>query len=140
MNHFMLPEGESSSFNPASYGVHAMELLINECMKLGGDRRRFEAKIFGGAKMFDIASAATRVAERNIEFALGFLQDENIPVVSQDLGGKTGRELFFYTQTGRVRLKRLEDRHRKQLIDSEAKFTQVARPKVEAVETDITLF
>src|SRR5687767_7179011 len=49
MNHFMLPEGADAD-NPTSarYGVNAMELLISEIMKLGGTRKRFQAKIFGG--------------------------------------------------------------------------------------------
>jgi chemotaxis protein CheD len=138
MNHFMLPEGESSSFNPASYGVHAMELLINQCMRLGADRRHFEAKVFGGGKMFSTETGATRVAERNIDFALGFLKDERIPIVSQDLGGTTGREVFFYTATGRMRLKRHADRA-KEIIEQEQRFRR-AKPIVAAPETDITLF
>ena len=32
-------------------GVFAMELLINELLKRGGQRGRFEAKLFGGARI-----------------------------------------------------------------------------------------
>lgn len=136
MNHFMLPEGESASFNPASYGVNAMELLINKCMQLGADRRRLEAKVFGGGKMFSAETGACRVAERNIEFALKFLDDENIRVVSKDVGGNTGREIFFFTDTGRVRLKRHEDRH---VREQELEYSR-AKPAKKEDDGDITLF
>ncbi|MDH5512633.1 MAG: hypothetical protein OEY27_05390, partial [Gammaproteobacteria bacterium] len=55
MNHFMLPEG-SDPGDPTStrYGVNAMELLISDLMKLGADRRRFQAKIFGGGHVLNI--------------------------------------------------------------------------------------
>ncbi len=50
MNHILLPKCRVGDINPRC-GIHAMELLINELIKLGGDRRRFVAKAFGGASM-----------------------------------------------------------------------------------------
>ena len=44
MNHFMLPARTLNEGASARYGVHAMELLINEIMKRGGDRRRLRAR------------------------------------------------------------------------------------------------
>jgi chemotaxis receptor (MCP) glutamine deamidase CheD len=37
MNHFMLPDGDSSDVS-GRYGSYAMELLINEMLKLGAAR------------------------------------------------------------------------------------------------------
>ena len=54
MNHFMLPTSDSGEWAGSSasarYGNFAMEHLINEILKRGGDKRRLEAKIFGEEK------------------------------------------------------------------------------------------
>ena len=53
MNHFMLPEG--SAHGPTDeatrFGVHAMDRLVGEMVKLGGVPTRFVAKVFGGASV-----------------------------------------------------------------------------------------
>ena len=57
MNHFMLPDegklvGSHGNISAGGrYGVHAMELLINQILKLGGRRDRLEAKVFGGGNV-----------------------------------------------------------------------------------------
>jgi len=50
MNHFMLPDGDSIDVS-GRYGSYAMELLINEMLKLGARRETMQAKIFGGAQV-----------------------------------------------------------------------------------------
>ncbi|MGH7767165.1 MAG: chemotaxis protein CheD, partial [Candidatus Binatia bacterium] len=56
MNHFMLPDGEPDGDQPTRYGINAMEVLINEIMKLGGERRRLRAKVFGAGHVLNIES------------------------------------------------------------------------------------
>jgi len=50
----MLPGDTASHGSPwaasARFGVYAMEVLINEMIHLGADRRRMVAKVFGGAR------------------------------------------------------------------------------------------
>ena len=66
MNHFMLPEGDSNDVS-GRYGSYAMELLINEMLKLGARRESMQAKIFGGGQV--MANFTTmNVGERNTEF------------------------------------------------------------------------
>ena len=66
MNHFMLPDGDSSD-SSGRYGSYAMELLINEMIKLGARRETMQAKIFGGGQV--MANFTTmNVGERNTEF------------------------------------------------------------------------
>ena len=49
MNHFMLPDAGGDSNNPlnasARYGTYAMEILINQLLKLGAQRSNLEAKV-----------------------------------------------------------------------------------------------
>jgi chemotaxis protein CheD len=107
MNHFMLPAGRVEEEAHARYGIHAMELLINECMRLGADRRRLEAKVFGGGHVLKVRESDNNVPQSNIRFALKFLDTERIPIVSRDLGGYAAREVHFYTDSGRALLRRL---------------------------------
>lgn len=140
MNHFMLPRRLGSHGNPASYGVHAMELLINKCMELGAVRSRLEAKVFGGGHVLKIERSATNVPASNIQFALEFLHQERIPVVKKDVGGYAGREVFFFTDTGRTMLRHMEetgiDRSEMTLYDLQTHQTELA---AEADE-NVTLF
>jgi chemotaxis protein CheD len=75
MNHFMLPTSGSDVGGPASasarYGVNAMELLINELIRLGARRRNLEAKVFGGRqRAARIHRAQHRAGERAVRDAV----------------------------------------------------------------------
>ncbi|HEY8555251.1 MAG TPA: chemoreceptor glutamine deamidase CheD [Burkholderiales bacterium] len=108
MNHFMLPEGvDPKNPNSARYGVYAMELLISDLMKLGASRTRFRAKVFGGGHVLRIRESARGVPQRNIEFVRRFLEQERIPIVTQDVGGYHPRRVVFHTGSGRVFVKYL---------------------------------
>lgn len=111
MNHFMLPGDNGNAGSPvaksARFGVYAMELLINDMLKLGADRRRLVAKVFGGGRVLQ-GFGSLDVGARNCEFVLEFLQVESIPVVAQDLMDRYPRKIHFSPRSGRVLLKRLD--------------------------------
>ena len=100
MNHFLLPDGNSGDRAARCYGINAMELLINDILKHGGDRRRLEAKLFGGA---NVVAALTDVGSRNIAFARQFLNDEGISIVGGEVGGDLARRIQFAPASGRAR-------------------------------------
>ena len=102
INHFMLPEGTDSDKVCATFGVHAMELLINAIMKLGGSRRHLIAKIFGGAKVVENFDHSGDVGKRNVEFVKKFLSTENIPIAAEHVLGDKGRRIKFIPTTGKV--------------------------------------
>ncbi len=108
MNHFMLPQGHGDDGDSTRYGINAMELLINECMKAGAERSRLEAKVFGGGHVLQIQETADNVPKRNIQFACQFLQTEGIPIIGRDVGGYDARKILFFTDCGRTLLKRLQ--------------------------------
>jgi chemotaxis protein CheD len=110
MNHFMLPGDTASHGSPwaasARFGVYAMEVLINEMIHLGADRRRMVAKVFGGAQLlagFDRLD----VGAKNSEFVLDFLKVEGIRVLAQDLLDVCPRKVHFFVDSGKVQVKRL---------------------------------
>jgi chemotaxis protein CheD len=108
MNHFMLPHGiDIGNPNSTRYGVHAMELLISELMRLGANRKRFRAKVFGGGHVLKIQESESGVPQRNIEFVRRFLANEQIPIVKEDVGGYKPRRIMFHTDTSRALMKYL---------------------------------
>ncbi len=104
MNHFMLPEGGSDS--GGRYGSYAMELLINELMKLGARRETMQAKVFGGGAVMS-SFTTMNVGERNTKFVLDYLQTERIAVVSKDVLDVHPRKVCFFPATGKAMVKRL---------------------------------
>jgi len=100
MNHFLLPDSDGHDRDARCYGVNAMELLINDIQKRGGDRRRLEAKIFGGA---NVVAALSDVGARNAAFARQFLADEGIAIVGGDIGGTSARRVQYCPTTGKAR-------------------------------------
>ena len=139
MNHFMLPEGFDPD-NPAStrYGVHAMELLITEIMRLGGHRRRFQAKVFGGGHVLNIRESLDGVPQRNIDFVRRFLNVEQIPVLNEDVGGYQARRVLFYAHTGKAFLKRLGTHDAERTAEEEMVY--LISLKKQKLDGDVTLF
>jgi chemotaxis protein CheD len=117
MNHFMLPDGDSSDVS-GRYGSYAMELLINEMLKLGARRESMQAKIFGGGQV--MANFTTmNVGERNTSFVTEYLQTERIPIVSQDVLDIYPRKVVFFPSTGKAMVKRLAHAHPEALVQQE---------------------
>ncbi|GAC1600194.1 MAG: chemoreceptor glutamine deamidase CheD [Ramlibacter sp.] len=110
MNHFMLPGDGESATSPvtasARFGVYAMEVLINEMIHLGAERRRMVAKIFGGGRVLK-GFGSLDVGAKNCQFVIEFLATEGIPVVARDLLDVYARKVHFFPDTGKVQLKKL---------------------------------
>jgi chemotaxis protein CheD len=111
MNHFMLPGDTAGSGSPvprsARFGVHAMELLINMMLKLGAERQRLVAKVFGGGRVLK-GFVSLDVGAANCEFVLDFLATEGIPVLARDILDGYARKLHFSPDTGKVLLKKVD--------------------------------
>ena len=108
MNHFLLgtPPGEGAAAGRRglhSYGVHAMEVLINALMTRGADRARLAAHCYGGA---DIVLGFGRIGTQNAAFARRFLAAEGIRIVHEDLGGRSARRVEFMPYAGKARCSR----------------------------------
>lgn len=110
MNHFMLPDSGDADDVSARYGGYAMELLINELIKAGARRERFEAKLFGGGNVLK-GFTSNPVGTRNAEFATEYLRAERINVLAQDLGGIHPRKIWYMPASGKVLVRRLPHAH-----------------------------
>ena len=133
MNHFMLPRGAEGDGEPARFGVHAMDCLIGAMQKLGADRRRLVAKVFGGAHVLAIRESTVSVPQQNIDFIRHFLREEGLRVISEDVGGYHPRHVHFQTGSGRVFIKRVGTRDHVRVL------TEQVRPAA-PVYGDVVLF
>jgi chemotaxis protein CheD len=128
MNHFMLPldrsEGATAwSANHVSaatrYGNVAMERLVNDILKLGGQRSNLEFKVIGGGKVLDMQ---LDVGARNAQFVREYLRAEGYPISAEDLGDRFARKLYYSPATGKVRVKRLTSTVHRQVFEREREF------------------
>lgn len=99
MNHMLLTVSTRSSGVCNLAGINAMELLINDILKLGGERSRLRAKAFGGARM---VAGLSDIGLLNSQFTLDFLRKESIVCEGHSLGGDSARHIMFWPVTGRV--------------------------------------
>ncbi len=131
MNHFLVPgnfRDEEIFLSPvARYGMFAMELLMGELIKLKVDRSRLCAKVFGGSDI--LADRSGSIGKNNIRFVKTFLQMEGIPIISSDMGGKSARKVFFFPQSGRVMVKRVQENADK-IIGIEDRYRQKAQLEI----------
>ena len=116
-------------------------LLINQMLKLGAQKHRLQAKVFGGARMFkfDSAGAVSKVSESNITFAFEYLQAEGIHVVSQEVGRNYARKVLLLPDTFQVFLKGIRrPQEEKQIVAEETQFlTKVRAKPQETSEPDL---
>ena len=106
MNHFMLPDNGGGASDSGRYGSYAMELLINEMLKMGASRLTLEAKVFGGGAVIS-GMNTINVGERNTAFVMEYLKTERIPVVSKDVLEIYPRKVCFFPHSGKAMVKRL---------------------------------
>lgn len=106
MNHVLFVDDKANAAEVFGHGVNGMELLINGLLRLGADRGRLKAKVFGGARM---VRGLSDEGVRNGQFVLDFLGRESIDHVGGDLGGHRARRLEFWPGSGRARVKYVEE-------------------------------
>ena len=127
MNHFMLPDNGGGSSDSGRYGSYAMELLINEMMKMGASRMTMEAKVFGGGAVIS-GMNSINVGERNTAFVMDYLKTERIPVVSKDVLEIYPRKVCFLPFSGKAMVKRLAPTNPDAIVQQERMAAQKVVP------------
>jgi len=143
MNHILLPGSMQAGDDGLAtrYGVHAMELLINRIMKLGGQKQNLRAKAFGGAKMLAFAPGTIDVAAMNAEFILEFLKREHIPLEAYSLGGTSAVTVWFEPVTGKVQIRRIPRPEAREVVSHEQTCqARIYRAAPSVSEHNVTLF
>lgn len=145
MNHFMLPvprehqSGDAWGGESTRYGSFAMEQLINGILSRGGAKQRLEIKLFGAGKIYE---GNIDVGARNTEWVLRYLIDEGLPIAKRDLGDIFPRKVYYFTDSGRVLMKKII-RIKNQTIyarESDYEYRLYQEREQHAQQSDITLF
>ena len=127
MNHFMLPDAGSPRLNAASpsmrYGVHAMNMLVDELLKAGAKRENLEAKVFGGGNVLQ-GFANTNVGASNAAFVLAYLRQNHIKLVAQDLHDVHPRKVYFFPRTGKVLVRKIQELKNSTLAEREIAYAK----------------
>lgn len=102
--HVMLPDSSlarSGTFNIAKFADTAIKALVNKLLKQGARSCLLKAKMAGGAQMFQFSSGSDmmRIGPRNVEAVRKELDELNIKIISEDVGGNSGRTIEFNPQT-----------------------------------------
>jgi chemotaxis protein CheD len=104
--HYMLPRWDGSGEPSPRYGDVAIEALIRQFQIHGSNLKDLEAKVFGGACMFQVFRAENgsddHIGSRNVQMALETLTRRGIAVITRDTGGENGRKLRMQSDTGTV--------------------------------------
>lgn len=97
LNHYLLPEGAPEERENTRYGICAIPLLIEECIRLGAQRGRLQAKIYGGGNVISVSSLGDGIGKRNIEIAEQLLRENNIPIIERNVAGESARTIKLNT-------------------------------------------
>ncbi len=102
--HIMLPDSSLANqrlLNQAKYADTSIPLLINRMIDSGASRRLLQAKMAGGAQMFQFQSTSDmmRIGPRNVEAIREILKSCNISILNEDVGGNSGRTIEFDPKT-----------------------------------------
>jgi chemotaxis protein CheD len=141
MNHFMLPEpkegGGDSWGESTRYGSYAMESLINGILKRGGLKSRLEVKLFGAGRIYE---GNIDVGARNADWVREYLRMEGLMPVKTDLGDVYPRKVYYFTESGRVLLKKIERLKNRTIADRETEYAAKMRSVTQQPAEDVTLF
>ncbi|TZE83329.1 chemotaxis protein CheD [Calorimonas adulescens] len=109
MVHIMLPKSKENMagqniYKFADTGIYA---LYNNLIKIGAQKNKLLSKIAGGAQMFTLKSNndVLKIGRRNVDAVKCILNELNIPIISEDVGGNYGRTIEFDIEHGTLNVK-----------------------------------
>jgi len=108
VNHYLLPYWVGNGHSSGRFGNVAIKLLIDKLLAFGSKKRNLQAKLFGGACVLEaMRDREDHLGMKNIRVARKLLEEEGIPVISDDVGGSHGRKLIFHTDAGSALVRHL---------------------------------
>lgn len=106
MCHYMLPgrNGAAAGERDGRYADEAISLLVDEMRAEGTQPRDYEAKIFGGGRMFSFKAGkgALDIGNRNIETGRRLLHGHGLEPAGEHLAGVGHRSIVFDVASGGV--------------------------------------
>jgi chemotaxis protein CheD len=108
--HIMLPDSSLSKGSPmnlAKYADTAVPELVQRLLDEGARISAMKAKMAGGAQMFQFSTGndLMRIGPRNVEAVRNKLAEFRIQIISEDVGGSSGRTIEFDPKTCRLNIR-----------------------------------
>lgn len=102
LSHILLPSISESNnkSNPMKFADSAIGIVVDKLLEKGCVKSRLEAKIAGGASMFNISGNTINMGERNVEAVKKKLNELKIPLLASDTGSNYGRTVEFHIASG----------------------------------------
>lgn len=105
MNHYLLPFWNGNGLQSPKFGNISIPKMVEDMLEHGASLKNMEAKIFGGASMYDTGLDSMQIGVKNILVARELLAEYKIPIIVEDVGGNYGRKIQFNLETGKILLK-----------------------------------
>lgn len=106
--HAVLPEPlNGSDLSSTKYVCNGINKLFEEMIKKGAVKERLIIRIAGGANMLTSPglSKTFDIGTRNIAMAQSVLEAQKMKIVSQNVGGNTGRTFRVYVVDGKMTIR-----------------------------------
>jgi chemotaxis protein CheD len=106
MAHVLLPEPALSrdQGNTSKFATTAVPALVQEMARLGARPGRLQARLVGGAAMFQtlMVPGSLNMGARNIIASRQALERAGIPILAEAVGGDYGRSVRFHVGAGKT--------------------------------------
>jgi len=107
--HIMLPSSLDikNNSNKSKFADTAIDVLLQEMISLGANKKSIVCKLAGGAQMFSFhnKSDILRIGERNVQASKKKIEDYGIPLIAEDVGGNFGRTIELNSEDGLLLIK-----------------------------------
>ena len=96
---------ETPDSNPYKYVSCSIRAMIDVFEQRGSLSHEIDVKLFGGASILPLMHPVKSIGQQNIEIAYKLIERRQLRLVSQQVGGTSGRTLYLYSDTGEVLVK-----------------------------------
>jgi chemotaxis protein CheD len=96
---------DTQNANPYKYVSCSLKGMLDAFEQRGVFPGEIDVKLFGGSSILPLMHPVKSVGQQNIEMASKLIEQYHLHLVSQQVGGITGRTLYFYSDTGEVLVK-----------------------------------
>jgi chemotaxis protein CheD len=110
------PSAQSHTPPPGRCADTAVRHVIAQMVEMGARLDRLQAAIAGGSQIFSHATGADKasptlsrleIGPRNVQAVRAALTTARVPLVAQDVGGSSGRNVTFCVGNGDVHVRRI---------------------------------
>lgn len=104
--HILLPEaGSNGAGNIFKFADTGIPETLRKMEIFGGVKSRYQCKIAGGAKMFEMGAGVGNIGDRNVKMVEKMLAQEHIRIIGKDVGLNYARTMMLDVETGVVKIR-----------------------------------